>query len=173
MSDTISSVPTTPTHTESGQPLKHTESGVLFELNQFADGSNNAGFSFYTKEFLTKESLAANLDDETVLMCVNRHFGFAMRQKATNSIPTDPDARAKQLADGKTIVISIEDAKAYKPGERDLTSLAGIGKRLAEYREEYAEAKAAGDTARANVAREQAKLLVAKQQELIMKDMGI
>jgi len=162
-----------PTHHKGGFPLKVTEAGVLFELQEFDKESNNAGFVFYTKEFLTKEALEANLDAETILMCVNRHFNFAMRQKANNSVPKDEDARAKQLHEGKIMLLSVEDAKAYKPGERDLTSPAGVGKKLAELREEFYAARDSGDTERAAALREQSKLLVAKMQEMLCKDLGI
>lgn len=163
--------PHVPAH-KHGHPVKVTENGVLFELQEFDKDSANAGFVFYNKSFLNKTALEANLDEETILMCVNRHYNFAMRQKANNSIPSDADAKAALIAKGEVLLIDIPTAKSYKPGERDLTSLAGIGKRLAEFREELQEARAAGDTARVNAIREQAKLLVIKQQELIAKDMG-
>jgi len=125
----------TPTHNHPvhGIPKVVREIGVTYELCEFESG-NNKGFIFYKKNFDDYKSMLAHYSEDIILTVVNRQLDFALRQKASNSVPPDEDAKNKALARGgeAILVVDVAAAKNYTPGERDLTSISGCDKKIRE-----------------------------------------
>lgn len=168
-----------------GLPMKVRESGVTYELCEFDKEGTNAGFKFYTKTFDTFEALTGHYSPDTIVTIINRQLGFALRQKASNSIPTDADAKKKALYKGGEAILAVDvaSAKAYVPGERDLTSISGCEKKIRELLSEIKDVlrpKIAAEPENAesiealiNTKKAQAIELRTKMQELIAKSEDI
>ena len=109
-----------PTHID-GLPVKVEDGGKFFELNEF-DGASK-GFKFYVMQFKTLEDAIEHYkalkQDDAILTLVNRQLNFNMRTKAKNQI-TNEDVAKKLLSRGETLLINVDEARQFVPGEREV-----------------------------------------------------
>jgi hypothetical protein len=120
------------------------------------DGETLKGFGFYYPEF---ESVGAAIDQYTessVLNLINSKVAFAIRTKAQNAMKRNEsdnetvdeykERLAELLEQGQVCILTIEDAEAWKPGEREVSSESGLMKRIKQAMDEAKEAAKAGKT---------------------------
>lgn len=125
---------------ESGAATEIQRNGYKIKLGIFESKATLAGFSFYYPEF---ESLGAAVDqygEGKVLEMVNSKIAFAIRTKAQNNMKKeagesddDFDNRLREnIEQGNIVILTPEDAEAWKPGDREVTSESGIIKKMKE-----------------------------------------
>src|SRR5436190_5630515 len=157
-----------PTHID-GLPVKVEDGGKFFELNEF-DGASK-GFKFYVMQFKTLEDAIEHYkalkQDDAILTLVNRQLNFNMRTKAKNQI-TNEDVAKKLLSRGETLLINVDEARQFVPGEREVTSVGGLYKAIDALKDQVKEAREAGDPELASSLKEKIKVLYAKLQEKVL-----
>lgn len=116
-----------------GYPSIVREDGITYELKKF-EGGNKEGFFFYTKAFDSYTALVGHYGEDVIVTIINRQLQFALRQKASASVPSDKDAMNRALNKGgeAVLVVDMASAKGYVPGERELSSIGGCEKRIRE-----------------------------------------
>lgn len=140
------------------------DGGVVLELDNF----EKKGLYFYVKSFDTHANAMASLGEDTALALINRALAMAQRAKANAKVQDETDADiAKRKEEGNTLLITADEAAAYQPGERDVTSLSGVTKRITELRKSREEAKKANDEAKVKELTEQLKFYMAKANEIM------
>jgi hypothetical protein len=138
---------------------------------------NLEGFSYYALQFKSLKAAEDHFSkgdkkgDEVLLGFLNSSVAYAMRAKAQNKIPNEQDARAKQIERGESLVITEEDAAAYMPGDRDITSLSGLQKLVSEKKKQFKEAKEGGDTATCESLKAEIIELSRKIETLVLADL--
>ena len=142
------------------------DGGKFFELNEF-DGASK-GFKFYVMQFKTLEDAIEHYkalkQDDAILTLVNRQLNFNMRTKAKNQI-TNEDVAKKLLSREETLLINVDEARQFVPGEREVTSVGGLYKAIDTLKDQVKEAREAGDPELASSLKEKIKVLYAKLQE--------
>jgi len=140
------------------------DGGVVLELENF----EKKGLYFYVKSYATHDDMVAALTAEGVLALANRALAAAQRAKANAKVQDETDADIeKRKVDNNTLLINADEATAYTPGERDVTSLSGVSKRITELRKAREEAKKANDTVKVAKLTEDLKFYVAKANDIM------
>jgi len=86
-----------------------------------------SGFSFYIIQFKSLAAAIEKYTEATMLALINSAIAFSMRNKAKGRLPKFDDALeqkkawSKLIAEDKILLLTEEDAEAFKPGERDIT----------------------------------------------------
>jgi hypothetical protein len=123
------------------------------ELVNFGKNSKLVGFSFWQKVYKSStdainhiSSLGKN-GEEVVTALINAAISAATRTKATMSAPEgDDDAATKvllaaALTEGKTVLLTEEEAEKYIPGSRERYGLGYFQRAFLKARKELMDAK--------------------------------
>jgi len=121
---------------------------MVVNLNTFKEEFKD--FSYYSPRAKTLPGLIKHLDEvtkgkgeETALLLANSNLEFRFRGKAKQMLKSKEDNR-KKVAEGRTLLISADDAMAYEPGSRDSLSEQGLLRKRTEAFENAKEAKKLG-----------------------------
>jgi hypothetical protein len=115
------------------------------------------GFGFYYPEFKTLDGATSHYGAEALLgRLVNPKLQAQLGTKARNKMNKQEGEKDEEyknrlqtlLEEGENIIVSPQEAEEWKPGERDVTSISGVTKKMMEAIKAAKEAKQAGDNDR-------------------------